>query len=200
MSEPPRSSFARASAGEPVLDLLLADNLPRLQAFVRAHMAPELRRRESVHDLVQSVCRTLLAERERFDFRSEAEFRAWLFTSALNKIRQKHRFHHQGQRDVRREQDRPDGASELGALAAGYSGIARPSELAAARERIEALEAALDTLEPDHREVIALARLADLPTREAAAVMGRSEAATRMLLGRALTRLAAALRRAGIEP
>lgn len=203
MSVPDRSNWQRAAAGEPVLDLLIAEHLPRLRAFVRAHLAPELRRRESASDVVQSVCRTLLRDRERFDFRSEAEFRAWLFTAALNKIRGKHRFHHRQQRDVAREVQPGgggDGSDDQSLLERGYGAVGTPSRAAMAREQVDALEAALDRLESDHREVIALTRLAGLPAAEVAAVMGRSEAAVRMLLGRALIRLATELRRAGFAP
>ena len=101
-AEPPPScsTFARAQNGEPVIEELLVDYLPRLRAFIRANMNPELRRRESDSDVVQSVCRVLLDGRANFDFRSEEKFRAWLFTAALNRIRHKRRFHHVGKRDI----------------------------------------------------------------------------------------------------
>lgn len=190
------SPLARAQRGEPVLDELLAEELPRLRAFVRAHLSPELRLRESVSDLVQSVCRGLLSQ-SRFDFRGEAQFRAWLFLAARNKIAEKARFHLREQRDVRREQALDDvGASTiLGA----YRGTASPSRVVMAREHLDKLEAALDELEPDHREVVTLVRLAGLPIGEAAQAMGRSPDATRMLLGRALVKLSAALRRRGVQ-
>jgi RNA polymerase sigma-70 factor (subfamily 1) len=191
-----QSTYERAMAGEPVLDRLLAENLPNLRAFVRAHLAPELRQRESASDVVQSVCRELLGERSRFEFRSEAEFRAWLFLAATNKITDKQRFHQRQQRDVRREQ----AVTSASDLLAGYASICTPSHAAMAAEQVARLEQALDRLEPDHREVIALTRLAGLPSREAAAVMGRSDGATRMLLGRALIRLAEELRGLGLSP
>jgi RNA polymerase sigma-70 factor (ECF subfamily) len=189
-----KSNYERAQGGEPVLDRLLAEHLPNLRAFVRAHLSPELRQRESASDVVQSVCRTLLGERACFDFRSETEFRAWLFLAATNKIRDKQRFHFRQQRDVRREQGGEDD------LLAGYASICSPSRAAIAAEQVAKLEQALDRLEPDHREVIALTRLCGLPSREAAAVLGRSDGATRMLLGRALMRLSEELRGQGLEP
>jgi DNA-directed RNA polymerase specialized sigma24 family protein len=47
---------------------------------------------------------------------------------------------------------------------------------------------------PEHyREVIALARIAELPHREIAAQLGKTEEATRILLYRALAALAKAM-------
>ena len=57
------------------LDSLIVDYLPRLRAFVRARMDVALRRRESCSDLVQSVCRDLLAREDKFEFEGEAQFR-----------------------------------------------------------------------------------------------------------------------------
>ncbi len=44
-------------------------------------------------DVVRSVCRELIEAPRDFRFRSEDRFRVWLFKAALNKIRDKHRFH-----------------------------------------------------------------------------------------------------------
>ncbi len=57
------------------------------------------------------------------------------------------------------------------------------------------IEAAFDRIAPPDREVIALARIAGLPHAEIAQQLGKSEAAVRTMLKRALVRLAAALDR-----
>ena len=49
--------------------------------------------------------------------------------------------------------------------------------------------AALEALDPDHRDVIVLRKLEELSFREVAARMGRSEDACRMLLARAMVAL-----------
>jgi RNA polymerase sigma-70 factor (subfamily 1) len=182
--------------GDAALDRLLADELPRLRAFVRAHLSPQLRLRESGSDVVQSVCRALLAGRGEFDFRGDAQFRAWLFTAARNKIAEKMRFHLRQQRDLRREVSPQSHAD----LASGYRTVTTPSHVAAAREHVEKIEQALDLLSDDHREVISLVRVAGLSVAEAAAAMDRTPEAVRMLLGRALLKLAAALRSVGLAP
>jgi RNA polymerase sigma-70 factor (subfamily 1) len=183
--------YARADGGDArALDELLVAYLPRLRAFVRARMDEQLRQRESASDLVQSVCRELVAARPRFEFRGEAQFRGWLFTAALNKVREKRRFHGAARRDRAREAPGP--CSERGdaeALASAYATVGTPSAAAIRQEDIERLERAFDQLSEDHREVITLTRLAGLPQAQVAVLMGRSAEAVQKLLGRAMLRL-----------
>ena len=56
-------------------------------------------------------------------------------------------------------------------------------------ERFDRLKVALDTLKPDHREVILLARIRRLPIEEVATRMGRSPDAVGHLLRRAIQKL-----------
>ena len=190
--EAPNRLFADASRGNAAATMdLLHGYLPRLRAFVRSRLGPELRVRESQSDVVQSVCRELIAEKDRFRSEGETAFRGWLFTAALNKVREKVRHHAQACRTVQREapSDTPD------TIMAGSS--ASPSYVALAHERAAVLEAALDDLSDSDREVIALARLAGLPMTEVAVRLDKSVEAARRQLGRALLRLGDALRRAG---
>jgi RNA polymerase sigma-70 factor (subfamily 1) len=189
--------FDAATSGDAAaLDELLERYLPQLHAFVHARMGPALRPRESSMDVVQSVCRQVLAARSGFDFQGEERFRAWLFTSALNKIREKHRHHHLDKRDIARERNADAGD---GNPIAEFAHLLTPSQEAVGRETAAALAAALDALTEEHREVITLARLVRLPHRVIAEVMGRTEPATRQLLGRALLRLTTELRSRGVH-
>ena len=52
----------------------------------RQALACLLRARESGSDLVQSVCREILAQAHRFQHPSESAFRRWLYTTAMRKI------------------------------------------------------------------------------------------------------------------
>jgi len=182
------SIFERARRGDAGVEELLTGYLPRLRAFVRAHFDADLRRRESYSDIVQSVCRGVLAGRRDVEFPSESAFRAWLFTAALNKIREKYRVHRYRKRDVARERH-PDPRRTTELLCWGYASVCSPSELVAAEEQVDKLESALDRLPDHYREVIALARLAELPWDEVAARIGRTKGAAQQLLGRALLRL-----------
>jgi RNA polymerase sigma factor (sigma-70 family) len=184
--------YDRAATGDGAsLETLLERHLPQLHAYVRKRLG-NVRARESSMDVVQSVCRGLLADGDGFDFRGEERFRAWLFTAALNKIRDKHRFHHGAGRDVRREEAVVDGVPA--------TSVRSPSEDAIAGETARQVREVLEDLSPDHREVITLARLVELPHRVIAELMDRTEESTRQLLGRALVQFALALQRRGIRP
>ncbi|HEX5052043.1 MAG TPA: sigma-70 family RNA polymerase sigma factor [Planctomycetota bacterium] len=184
--------FEGAAGGDPAaLGALLEAYLPRLHAFVQARLGPGLEPRESSMDVVQSVCRQILATRTVADFEGEHHFQAWLFTCALNKVREKHRFHRLGRRDVAREEPAPLAATAL-------ADLLTPSQDAVGKETADALAASLAALSPEHREVITLARLHGLPQAVIAEVMGRSEPAVRQLLGRALLRLTRELRARGV--
>jgi RNA polymerase sigma-70 factor (ECF subfamily) len=186
--------FAAAASGDRVaLEALLVRYFPHLHAFVRARLGPDADPSESSIDIVQSVCRQILTTRPLASFDGEERFRAWLFTSALNKIRQRHRHHHAGRRNKDRTDRAPDSASTA------MASFLTPSQVAVGHETAAALAQALAALSEEHREVITLARLGDLPHRVIAEVTGRSEEAVRQMLGRALLRLVAELRARGVE-
>lgn len=191
----PEQLFAAAAGGDPeAFDRLLETYLPQLHAFVRVRLGSEVRQRETSMDIVQSVCRQLVAHRNRLDFEGEARFRGWLFTTAANKIREKVRHHLLGCRDVRRQ-----APIDHGSLALLAPQLATPSQEAIGQETAAALTAALDALADDHREVITLARLVGLPHGVIGELMQRSEPAVRQLLGRALVQLGRELRARGID-
>ncbi len=175
-----------ASRGDPAaIDTLLVRHLPRLRAFVRLRVGPELRSRESASDIVQSACREVLMHQERFQYRGEDQFRRWLFTTALRKLADKVEYHRAAKRDVRRDHAQ----SDWGAVAQSYADLASPSRQAMWQEQVERLERAFDQLADDHREVLTLARIVGLPHAEIATAMGRSEGACRALLHRATAQL-----------
>lgn len=185
----------RATAGDRVaLDALLACHLPQLHAFVHARLGRGLRPRESSLDIAQSVCRQILAQPQTCKFDGEERFRAWLFALALNKIREKHRYHQAACRARNRETATFDET-----VPHPLADLVTPSQLAVGSETGAAMAAALAALDDEHRQVITLARIGRLPHRVIAELMGRSEDASRRLLGRALLRLVAELRRRGVE-
>jgi RNA polymerase sigma-70 factor (ECF subfamily) len=189
--EPSSSAIRSATRGDPAsIEDLLRAYLPRLQRFVHLRLGAALRRREDTLDIVQSTVRELLGETD-FEWRGEVEFRAWLFQAALNKIRQKVRFHAAGKRAA---------AREVGALAPDAAGLGdavrdltTPSRVAMAREELDRLEAAFGQLTEAQREVLTLARVAGLPHAVIARRVGKSEVAVRQLLVRAMAALGAAL-------
>jgi RNA polymerase sigma-70 factor (ECF subfamily) len=167
---------------------LLRTNLPGLRAFIRLRSDRLLRAKESVSDLVQSVCREVLTDLSSFPVATEQAFRHWLYTSALRKIIDRRKYWEAERRDVRRE-TRLEASGEQ-QLLTSYGAFCTPSRHAEMREQVERIEAAFDDLPEDYREVITLARIVGLSHREIAERMGRNEEAVRKLLSRARARLA----------
>ena len=184
MADDLRTLVGAATRGEPgALDALVVSNLPRLHAFVRLRMGPRMRAREGSIDIVQSICREVLEDLPGLEYRGETEFLRWLFTTALNKLRERGRYHARERRDPDREC-----AIDASSLT-GYATLITPSREAIGYEDIEKLEAAFDRLPDDYVDVITLSRIVGLSHREIAGHLGRSEGATRTLLGRALAKL-----------
>jgi RNA polymerase sigma-70 factor, ECF subfamily len=183
-------SLARLAAegDQTALARLLERHLPSVRAFVRCHMGPQLRARESSSDVVQSVCRELLLHKDAFQHPDENGFQAWLFTTARRKIANRARDMMQQKRDVRREVfDLSESA--IGHLGGAYARVSSPSGKALLAEEIERLETAIEQLPEEQREVLTLAHLAGLSRAEIGERMGRSEEAVRALLHRAKARL-----------
>ncbi|MCA8953339.1 MAG: sigma-70 family RNA polymerase sigma factor [Planctomycetes bacterium] len=170
------------------LEALLVEHLPYLRAYVRLRSNRAIRARESGTDLVQSVCREVLQGSSGFEYRGDGAFRRWLCTAALRKIVERDRAMKTQKRDVRREQVAATDTAQ-GALLDAYATVSTPSVVLSRRENIEALEVAFDQLPEEHREVISLAKIVGLSHAEIAEQTGRSEAATRQLLRRALVKL-----------
>jgi RNA polymerase sigma-70 factor (ECF subfamily) len=185
----------RASRGDAAaVDVLLTRNLAGLEAYVRLRAGRMIRSRESASDLVQSVCREVLEHMDRYQYRGEAQFRQWLYTTAMRKISNRADYYQAEKRDFRKETplapDRDSRTSPDPALLAAYRNVASPSRHLAAREELERVERAFGELPEDKREVILLAKIVGLSREQIAAQIGRTEPAVRSLLSRALAELA----------
>lgn len=189
--EPNQESIESASRGDPVaLEDVLRAYLPRLQRFVHLRLGQQLRGREATLDIVQSTVKDLLVKGV-FEWRGEIEFRAWLFQAALNKIREKGRFHAAAKRTPEREQ-RLDQAADH-ELGTAIQDLATPSRAAMAGEDLQRLERAFLGLTEPQREVLTLSRVVGLPHAMIAVQLGKTEVAVRQLLVRAMAALGAAV-------
>jgi RNA polymerase sigma-70 factor (ECF subfamily) len=182
----------RAAAGDrAAVDALIERHLPELRAFVRLRAGDALRRRESTSDLVQSTCREVLTHLERFQFPDESAFRRWLFVTAQRKIADR-ADHYAAQKRAAAREERL--ASEAGVqdeqLANCYRRFSSPSRRALVRDEIEQLERAFDALTEEQREIVTLAHVVGLSRAQIAEQVGKSENAVRIVLHRALARLA----------
>ncbi|MEM7202653.1 MAG: sigma-70 family RNA polymerase sigma factor [Planctomycetota bacterium] len=171
------------------LEQLLERNLPALRCFVRLRCGPEIRAKEESSDLVQSVCREVLSNLDRFQYPSENGFQQWLFLTAARKIKNRYAYYLAAKRDARRER-RSSASESADAFAGCYASVCTPSREVAANEQIAEIEAAFDKLPEHYREVILLSRVVKLSSEEIAARMDKTEGAVRVLLCRALARLA----------
>jgi RNA polymerase sigma factor (sigma-70 family) len=177
----------RARRGEAeALRELLCRHEGVLRTYVRLHADPLVRARESCSDMVQSVFCECLQEVGTFSFRNEPAFRKWLFQKALSKVLGRRRYWLAERRDPRREQPQADDQLRASLFSA--------SDVAIRNEDLAALEATFAQLPEDYRRVIVAARLLGQTHAEIANDMQRNEGAVRMLLNRALARLARLLR------
>ena len=167
------------------VERLLEEHLPNLRGFVRLRAGGLVRSMESQSDIVQSVCREVLENRERFQHGGEEGFRRWLYTTVLRKLGHRAEYYRAQKRDLDRVSPLEDGGAEREVLES-YRKFCTPSQALRTREEVERIEAAFDQLPEHYREVITLARLAGLTHAEIAEQTGRSEGSVRMLLYRGL--------------
>jgi RNA polymerase sigma-70 factor, ECF subfamily len=141
------------------------------------------------HDAEDVTERTFVAALAAIDgYRDEgATFRAWLFRIAHNQLANA----------LRSRQRHP--AASLDAVPEPLS-HADPAGLLGAAEDARGLKRALEQLSNDRRQVVVLRFVDGLSAREIGAVLGRSEAAVRVLQHRALRQLAELLANGGLGP
>lgn len=190
--EESRVLVLRAAAGESgALDRLIELHEPRLLAYVRTRVGPALRSRESVRDLVQDVMMELVEGLRAFEYRSEPQFRAWLFQLAARRITDRARYHARGKRDAARDRGLEETTVYEELLKKGYSSVSSPLRRLQRMEDVERLEAALSRLEERDREVLSLSYFCGLTLEQLAEELGVSIEAARKRKTRAQARLAA---------
>lgn len=181
----------RAAAGDrEALEELLERHLPELRAFVRLRAGAALRARESASDLVQSTCREVLTHAERFQFPSESAFRRWLFTTALRKVSNRAAHLGAAKRAGPEVPLAPTSSAGDDGLIACYHRFSSPSHRVTVQDEIDRVERAFDTLTDEQREVVTMAHVVGMSRAEIAEQLGKSENAVRIVLHRALARLA----------
>ena len=179
----------RATRGEvDAVEALLEKHLAGLQGFVARNAGRLVGAKESSSDLVQSVCREVLERlaNERFEYRGERAFKHWLYRAATLKLMNRHRYWIAGARDAALE--RPLGSTGDGGPIPETPGT--PSEEAMLLEELERFRGAFAQLSEIHRRVVQLAHVEGRPHRAIADELGITEAHSRVLLSRAMARLA----------
>ena len=172
-----------AVAGRPeAVDALYARVAPRVLTYVRLRMGQPLRARMDSRDILQA---TLLKSFERFgEFQGSGKpaLMAWLARIAEREILDRADYHQRARRNAQREAPLSGEDVLQARVTSVLSSMIRD-------ERAERLEEAMEGLSDAHREIILLRKFQELPFREIAARLGKSEDACRMLLARALSAL-----------
>lgn len=144
--------------------------LPRVYRYVYRQVGNQ----QDAEDLTASVFTEALESLD--DYREQGSFAGWLFTIAHRRVVDRYR------------QQRERVSLEEVAPALSNSGPG-PEALASRRDRLGRVAQALDELTPDRQEALALRFFGQLSNKEVAQVMGRSEAAVKMLVYRAIRQL-----------
>lgn len=183
----------RASQGEQgAVEELLARYLPELEAYVARHASPLVRGQESAGDLAQSVCREVLVSLRggTFRYQGEGQFRQWLYRAAVMKLLTRHRHWRSQRRDPEREDGQVPAGGSADVAAREPQHERTPSLDAIWSEELVQFQAAFARLPERHQQVILLHHVEALDHTAIGDRMQISAANSRMLLSRALGRLA----------
>jgi RNA polymerase sigma-70 factor (ECF subfamily) len=168
------------------LNLLYERSAARLLGYIRARLGRDLRARAESRDILQAALLKSVKNLDAFRGQDPRAFQAWLARIAEHEIRDRADHQHRQRRDAAREVPLEDEAPVPALTRSALSRILLD-------ERARRLEQALDTLPPDHRQVILMRKFEELSFAEIGARLGRSEDAARMLFARAMTTLTLAL-------
>src|SRR5574341_925606 len=174
----------QARAGSPdAINALFAQCGERVLAFIRLRLGHELRAQVESGDILQVTLLRAFTHLDQFEGGGSRTLVAWLTAIAQNVIRNQAEHARREKRDAGRTVP----LSEEVERVAGDLG-SQASQLVL-REETRRLEAAMESLDRIHREVIMLRKYEELSFHEIALRLGRSPDACRMLLARALTTL-----------
>ncbi|MCP5021753.1 MAG: sigma-70 family RNA polymerase sigma factor [bacterium] len=177
------------SPDEGRVEQLLGQHLPGLRGFLRRRAPEYVLDKESSEDLAQSVCRDVLEHLEdgRFEVRGDAEFKQWLYDAALWKLRARSKHLRALKREVAREV--ADVGGEATDLFEPRTSMT-PSRIVSTEEQRTAVRNAIAKQEGRDAEILTLAVLEERSHREIATQLGISESHSRVLLSRALVKMA----------
>jgi RNA polymerase sigma-70 factor, ECF subfamily len=168
---------------------------PQLMAFIDRRLGAALRRKIEPEDLYQEVSAESLRSLGEVDLKDRDPFN-WLCQVAERRIIDAHRrFFGSQKRDAGRE-------VSLNAGGGGSTGTSRPglinllvasmtsASAAFSRDQKQMrLLAALEKLPEEHREALRLRYLENLPSKEIAERLGKTDGAVRVMLTRSLAKL-----------
>lgn len=184
--EPPdlvatRDALERIRAGDrAAFDALYRRWHDELLFVARARLGARLRTFLESEDILQSVALEAFHELPRFVPRHDGSLRKFLHQLVVRKI--------QDRADTVNARKRAGAVPLTDSVAGSLAAPAAPTYHD--RDRLERLERGLALLPEEMRRVLVLRKVDGLSSKEAAEALGKSDAATRQLYARALTRLA----------
>jgi len=176
---------------ENALSELISVYTTRLHEFIRTELGEKLRQRLESQDVMQQVYLEALMSITQFVDRGHDSFFAWLKRIAINRICDVDRraFKSVKRGGEVRAADLGKDASMIRLFDDISGSITSPSMAADFADKVRLLQSALDSLTPDHKEVIRLRYIHQLSVSETAQKMDRSERAVRSLCVRAIIHL-----------
>jgi RNA polymerase sigma-70 factor (subfamily 1) len=192
MSETDDNLIERLRAGDrEALGPWLSVRRATLLAFVERRLGTALRRKLEPDDLLQDVNAEAVRSFGEMDLSNRDPF-SWLCQIAERRIIDAHRrFFGSQKRDAGREValDAPADTERGGLIHLLVASMTTASQAFSRDQREIRLLAALDKLPPDQRAVLQMRYVENLPSKQIAERMGKSDGSIRVLLSRSLARL-----------
>jgi RNA polymerase sigma-70 factor (ECF subfamily) len=165
------------------LAVLLERIRPRVVLWAATHLTRSLRAKEDPEDLAQRILFKAYERIDSFEGRDEPAFFRWLWQIGRHEIIDLHRYY----AAEKRRRDEMDARES--ALPLVPAEISTPSTRLRRTELLALIRQAVERLPEEMRDVFRLCKLEGLAPAEAAAEMGRSANAVRVLLCRTLARI-----------
>lgn len=165
---------------------------PQLLAFIDRQLGTALRRKIEAEDIFQEMSADAVRSLADVDLAERDPF-SWLCQVADRRIKDAARFFDAQKRDSAREVPlgTPGGGStgQPGLINMLVASMTTPSQAFSRNVREAQLAEALGKLPEDQREALRLRYVENLPTKQIADRIGKSDAAVRVMLSRSLKRL-----------
>jgi len=180
-------------------DLIEAVSPPALLMVIASRMSPSLQRTTPPEDIWQEVLLHAWRDRLRCEWRGLKSFRSWLLTIIDHRIRRAAELQATLKRggDIRMISEsafRSDGSTDDQSDWAGPAGSVTPSRLAMYKEQAAAMQAALEALPEEFRDVVRLRLFDQLTMEEIAEQLETTLGAVRYRFGRGAERYRQLLR------
>lgn len=195
----------RSMSDEGTWGVLLEMHRERLRRMITIQMNTKMRGRVDPSDVIQEAFVDASNRLPEYLAKPEVPFYVWLRSLTSQRLAMAHRQHlgtkaRDAYREVSIDHAKLPTATSMAIAAQLIGQFTTPSEVAMAAEQRLALTDALETLEPDDREILAFRHFEELSNAEVAAILNIKPTAASNRYVRALTRLRTILTRQTKNP